>query len=139
MDKMSNIFRTVNILTGKTGRRNKAFSAVSEWAATLHEFLTSFGLYGSAELGTLLDKPGNAKFELVSITYNGRPVVSQSKALKGTEIPDLVAVIVDEAESIRRYLLNPVLQEIHLKKAVLNLRVDYEKLQATLNQFDLED
>lgn len=135
MNVFNTIVRTMNLLTGRTGRRHKVLRAISDWAVTLQDFLTHFELYGSTELGTLLDKSGDAKFALVGITHNGRPIISRSKVLKGTDLPDLVAVIVNGAENIRRYLMDPVLQQNNLNKSILNLRVDYEKLQAALDQF----
>ncbi len=139
MNAFDNVFRTVNILTGKTGRRNKALRAISEWATMIESFLTRFELDGPTELGTLLEKPGDAKFELVGITYNGRPIVSRARVFRGTGLPDLVAVIVNGAENIRRYLMDPVLQESNLTKAVLTLRADYERLRAALDQFADEE
>jgi hypothetical protein len=139
MKRMRNVFNTVNALTGKTGRQIKAMEAIGEWAGTVQTFLTCYDLYGSSELGTLLDKPGDAKFDLVGITYNGRPLVETAKAFKKTDLPELVEVVVNGAEAIRRYLINPTLQEAHLTQAVLNLRVDYERLQSEINRVIASD
>jgi len=134
MKRMRDMMNTVNALTGKTGRQLKAMEQISEWAATVQTFLTCYDLYGGGDLKTLLEKRGDAKFDLVGITYNGRPMVDTAKAFKKTELPELVEVVVNEAEAVRRYLIDPTLQEKHLNQAALNLRVDYERLQAEMNR-----
>jgi hypothetical protein len=139
MKSIRNVFNTMNALTGKAGRQVKALQAVNDWAVTVQTFLTRYDLYGSEELKTLIEKQGDAKFDLVGITYNGRAMADTAKAFKKTELPELVEVVVNGAEAIRRYLINPSLQADHLKQAVLNLRVDYERLQAELNRIIAED
>jgi hypothetical protein len=139
MPRMDDMRKTMDTLTGKRGRQNKAIDAAGEWVTTVQAFLTRYDLYGSSELGTLLEKPGDAKFDLVGITYNGRPLVGAARAFKKTELPELIEVVVNGAEAVRRYLINPALQETHLKQAVLNLRVDYERLQAEINRIIASD
>ena len=139
MKRMRNVFNTVNALTGKTGRQFKAMDAVNEWAATVQNFLTCYDIYGSEDLRTLLEKRGDAKFDLVGITYNGRPLMEAARAFKKTELPELVEVVVNGAEAVRRYLIDPELQESHLTQAVLNLRVDYERLQAEIDRIVASD
>lgn len=139
MKNLRNVFNTVNALTGKTGRQFKAMDKINEWAATVQAFLTNYDLYGAGELRTLLDKSGQAKFDLIGITHNGRPLVEQARAFKKTELPELVDVVVNGAEAIRRYLIDPRLQEAHLTQAVLNLRVDYERLQSEINRIVASD
>lgn len=138
-ERLRNVSRTFNMITGKTGRRIRALAEISEWSNTVQSFLTQYDLYGSDELGTLLEKDGDAKFDLVGITYKGKPMQKLAKILKDTEIPDLVAILVAGAESIRRYLMNPELQAVPLRKATLNLRLDYEKLKSAINEFPEED
>ena len=139
MKRMKDVMNTVDALTGKRGRQNKAIDAVSEWSAAVQTFLTRYDLYGSGELVTLLDKCGDAKFDLTGIIYNGREMVQTARAFKKTDLPELVEVVVNGAESIRRYLINPSLQESHLKQAVLNVRVDYERLQSEINRIIASD
>ena len=134
MKRLRDMVNTVNALTGKTGRQGKVLDAVREWAGAVQAFLTTYELYGNGNLDTLLEKRGEAKFDLVGITYNGRPLIDTAKAFKKTELPELVEVVVNGAEAVRRYLIDPALQESHLTQAALNLRVDYERLQAEINR-----
>ena len=133
-DSLEPVKKTFNMLTGKTTRQARAYRAISEWSETVHKFLTTYDLYGSHRLNTLIDKIGNAKFDLVGISHNGRPLVAQAKAFKGTSIPDNVEVILAGADSIRRYLIDPDLRQDHLSKAIVDLRVDYENLRESLER-----
>ncbi len=133
MKRMRDMMNTVNALTGKTGRQLKAMEQISEWADTVQTFLTHYDLYGSGDLKTLLQKSGDAKFDLIGITYNGRPLLETAKVFKKTELPGMVEGVVNEADAIRRYLIDPTLQEKHLTQSVLKLRVEYERLMAEIN------
>ncbi len=134
MTQFDSVKKSFNLFTGKTGRQAKAFRALSDWSATVHKFLTTYDLYGSHSLDTLLAKVGQAKFELVGITYTGRSMIDQSKVFKGTNIPDNVEVIVGGAEALRRYLIDPELRNEALNKAVTDLRVDYENLREAMEK-----
>ena len=130
--------RTMSNVSGRTGRRAKALDDLNDWAATVQSFLTSFDLYGANDLGSLLEKTGDAKFELVGISYNGRGLLNQVRQFRDTGAPDLMNDIIDGAESVRRYLISPKLQEPHLIRAVLNLRLNYEKYRSVLDQIEGE-
>ena len=139
MKGMRNVVNTMNALTGKTGRQIKALDTIVQWASAVQTFLTCYDLYGGNGLGTLLEKRGEAKVDLIGMAYNGRTLVDTAKAFKKTELPALVEVVITGVEAIRRYLIDPKLQEAHLNQAVLNLRVDYERLQAEINRIVASD
>ena len=134
MTQFDSVKKSFNLITGKTSRQSKIFRSLSDWAATVYRFLTTYDLYGSHSLDTLLSKVGQAKFELVGITYTGRSIINQAKIFKGTNIPENVEVITEGAEAIRRYLIDPELRHEALSQAVINLRVDYENLHEAMDK-----
>jgi len=136
MGQFDGLVRRLNTLTGKTARRNRKLRVVSEWVDTISHFLQTYGLQDEIQLEKLLDQPGNAKFDLVGITHNGRPLASEAGELKGTGIQELVAGIVERADAIRRYLIKPDLQEEHLVKTLGEFQEHYEKLQAAIDAYD---
>ena len=127
----------LNLLSGTTTRYNKALREVSEWSGTIQKFLTVFDLYGSSNLSLLLKNIGDAKFDLTAIAYKGRPLINMARKIKGQQISPLVSEILDSVENLRRYLLNPTLQNKKINETIINLRTSYEKLKDMLSKIEL--
>ena len=125
-----------NMVTGASGRHNKALRDIDEWAATVQKFLTTYDLYGNANFTVLLENVGNAKFDLTGLAYNGRPLVNEAKKIKGTDIADMLSDVITGIESLRRFLINPEMQSDNVNDSVDNLRVTYEKLQEAIDNTD---
>lgn len=136
MGQLDGVVRKINALTGRTARQNRKLQVISEWLETVTRFMEAYSLLGQEPLGTLLLKTGNAKFDLVGIIHNGRPVVNESKTLKESQFYDLIVAIVEGAESTRRYLIKPELQQEHLIRTIMELRDNHDKLQASIDGFD---
>jgi len=125
-----------NALTGASGRHNKALRVISDWLATVQKFLTGYSLYGNYDLDTLLQKRGDAKFDLTNMAYNGRPLVATAKNIKGADLTPLMQDIITYIEEIRRYLIDPSLQGDKIRESALNLRGTFEKLQDALSSVE---
>ena len=125
-----------NVVTGASGRHNKALRDVNDWAATVQKFLNTYEIFGSSSYTMLLDNVGSAKFDLTGIAYNGRPVIDIAKKIKGADVPQMITDVIASVENLRRFLIHPDKQEEKVDDSVDNLRTSYEKLQETISQID---
>jgi hypothetical protein len=137
MVKKESISGIFNVVTGASGRHNKALRDVNDWAATVQKFLNTYELYGSSSYTALLDNVGSAKFDLTGIAYNGRPVIDIAKKIKGADMPAIITDVINSLENLRRFLIHPDKQEEKVDDSVDNLRTSYEKLQDTISHIDL--
>ena len=134
MGRFDNVLRKVNMVTGKTSRNLKSLDKISDWAASVQKFLDYYRIINDNPMGILLEKTGNAKFDLVGIIHNGRPVIDQARSLKG-DIQDLTISILENVESIRRYMIEPQLQEQHLVRTLKELVANQELLLSAIDKF----
>jgi hypothetical protein len=134
MGKMGSMF---NRLTGAAARHNQALSDVRDWAVTVEKFLVGYGLMDeSAGLDLLLGNGGDAKFDLTGLSYTGRRLALRSGDIRHKKVPPLVADIINDVESIRRYLMNPSLQSEKLAETATALRSSFRTLQDTLAEIE---
>lgn len=132
MGKMKSILNTFNLLSGITSRHNRSLREVNDWTEGIKSFLTTYDLYGKPGFDTLLKNIGEAKFDLTSIAYNGRPLVARAKNIKTEGITTQVKDLVDTLESLRRYLMKPSIQSERLAQGIRNLRASFETLRDAL-------
>jgi hypothetical protein len=137
MGKKEAISGMFNVVTGASGRHNKALREVNDWAATVQKFLNTYELFGSSSYTALLDNVGSAKFDLTGIAYNGRPVIDIARKIKGADVAQMISDVIASVENLRRFLIHPDKQEEKVDDSVDNLRASYEKLQETISQIDL--
>ncbi len=100
----------------------------------MQELLTTYELNEGTNCKKLLQNTGEAKLDLTAIYYNGRSLVDKAAIFKDREISKFIAFIVDEAESIRRYLMNPSLQIDRLRTGVHNLYSSFGSLRDELSR-----
>jgi hypothetical protein len=136
MVKKESITSAFNVVTGVSGRHNKALREVDEWAATVQKFLTTYDLYGNSSYDVLLENVGTAKFDLTGIAYNGRPLIDTAKKIKGTDMPSLISEVITCVENLRRFLIHPDNQEEKVDSSVDNLRAAYEKIKEAISQLE---
>lgn len=136
MIKKDSITGMFNVVTGASGRHNKALRDVEEWAASVQKFLTTYDLYGNSSYAVLLDNVGSAKFDLTGIAYNGRPLINTARKIKGTDMESVVSDVITGMENLRRLLIEPYKQEETVDDSVHYLRIAYEKLRDTISQLD---
>jgi hypothetical protein len=129
---MSSLKSRLNVLTGASTRHNKALREINDWTEAIQSVLTSYDLYGNSGPDTLLSKSGQAKFDLTSLSYKGRPLIERAGKIKGPEITKLIHDVVDCVESLRRLMIHPSLQMERVKQGTVNLRSSYEKLHDAL-------
>jgi len=134
VSKIKAISRTFNLLSGRTGRYNRTLRIIKEWSAKVQALLETYELYEGSDFKKLLKNTGEAKFDLTAIAYNGRPLVARAVKIKDKEILKSIADLVDEVESIRRYLMNPSIQVERLGQGIHNLRSSFELLQNALSK-----
>ena len=134
MGQFDSVVRRVNKLTGRTSRHLKALNLVADWAESVQHFLEAYKLLDSESIEALLESPSKAKFDLVGVIYNGRPIPERSRSLG--EIPQFVSSIVEKAEAVRRYLIEPVLQEEHLVRTLGEIRSTQESLLKAIDEYD---
>ena len=137
MSKKESISSMFNVVTGASGRHNKALHEVDDWAATVQKFLNTYELFGSPSYTLLMDNVGSAKFDLTGIAYNGRPVIDTARKIKGSDVSAMVSEIIAGVETLRRFLIHPDKQEEKVNDSVNSLRASYEKLKETISQMNL--
>jgi len=132
MGRFDNIKRRVNDLTGTASRKNYKLRDISDWLVLVSAFLQTYDLSVEKPLGNLLENTGNAKFDLIGIIHNGRPMINKASEFKNFDMPELINNIIEKADAIRRYLINPKLQEEHLIRTLGEFRENYNKLQTII-------
>jgi hypothetical protein len=134
MSRMGSIF---NRMTGAAARHNRALGEVKDWAAVVERFLVGYGLIeDGGDLGLMLGNSGDAKFDLTGIAYTGRGLVARSREVKDKRVAPLLAVMVNNVENIRRYLMTPSIQEENLIEKVAELRASFQTLHAVLAEIE---
>jgi hypothetical protein len=108
--------------------------SIKDWAGTVQDWLTTYGLDEGADFKTLLKNAGDAKFDLTGIAHKGRPLIGKAAKIKEKGIASLITSIVIEVENIRRYLMNPSIQLESLREDIPNLRSLFETLQHLLEK-----
>jgi len=137
MGKLTKVVNTFNNLTGVNGRHNKALSEVSEWTTRVQDVLSRYGLLETgADFDALLQKVGEAKVDLTSLTYNGHTVVRTARAIRSAEVSPLVGKVVEELEEVRRALINPSFIKVGLEKSVPGLQTSFQEMQSTLSRLE---
>jgi hypothetical protein len=126
------IWEFIKRLLGFNARHNRVLDEVKDWTKTVARFLAKYGLDESDATDKLLEESGDVKFELTEIVYKGRPLVSRARKLTDKEVLLMLAEIIEHAESLRRYLISPVLQRERLDRAAIDLRSSLETLKKTL-------
>jgi len=126
----------MKVIAGVSTQHNRALRDVRDWAVTIREFLYVYNLYGNYSLNSLSKNIGDMKFDLIAITYKGRPLIKAARKIKGKEISPLIVKLDDSLENFRRVLINPTLRSTKLNEAVLGLRMSFDELQDTLTDLD---
>ena len=129
---MSSLKSRLNVLTGASTRHNKALREINDWTEAVQNVLTSYDLHGNSGPDTLLSKSGQAKFDLTSLAYKGRPLIERAGRIKGPDISPLLHDVVDCVESLRRLMIHPSMQMERVNQGTVNLRSSYEKLHDAL-------
>jgi len=136
MSRLRALLEAMKVLTGISTQHNKALRDVRDWAVTIREFLHLYDLYGNNSLNSLSKNIGDVKFDLISITYKGRPLIKAARKIKGKDISPLIVKLDDSLENFRRVLINPALRATKLNEAVLGLRMSFEELHDALTDLD---
>ncbi|MFC1942580.1 hypothetical protein ACFLWU_05115 [Chloroflexota bacterium] len=128
----------VNVFTGASTRHNRALNEVRDMAETVQGFLTTYNLYGNADLKSLFENIGDAKFDLTAIAYRCRLLIKTSTSIKSGKVSIGVNELFDSIENLRRIMSNPALLDTKLEEAVLGLRVSFEKMQDALSDIEFK-
>ena len=137
MGGLKGLLDTYNSLTGRSGRHNNALRDVTEWLATIQEFLKEYDLQEEgSNLDSILENIGKVKFELTTTKYRSSGIIKTASNIKGLKISPLISEIVDELEDFRRALINPALGHTILIKVISELRNSFEKLRDAISQIE---
>jgi hypothetical protein len=134
--RLKTLSNTFNLLTGISGRHNRALRDVRDWAITVQMFISEYNLYDSTDFNSLLTNSGKAKFDLTAIAYKARPLIKRAKKIKSTDVLSLITELNDNIENMRRILLNRALQENKLNTIVPSLCDSFEKLSETISDIE---
>ena len=119
-------------MTGVSTQHNRALRDVKDWATTVREFLSTYGLNGDYSPDSLSDNIGDMKFDLTAIAYKGRPLSKAAKKIRGKQISPMIVKLDESLENLRRVLVNPTMRANKLDEAVAGLRLSSEELQNAL-------
>jgi hypothetical protein len=134
MSRMGSIF---NRMTGVAARHNRALGEVKDWASVVERFLVGYGLMeDGSDLGLMLGNSGDAKFDLTGIAYTGRGLTARSGEIRDKRVAPLLAVMVNNVENIRRYLMTPSIQAENLAEKVAELRASFQTFRAVLAEIE---
>lgn len=136
MVRFKALLEAMKVIAGVSTQHNRALRDIKDWAITIQEFLYVYNLYGNYSLKSLSQRIGDLKFDLIAITYKGRPLIKAARKIKGKDVAPLIVKLDDSLENFRRVLINPALQGTKLNEAVLGLRMSFEELQDTLTDLD---
>ena len=137
MGGLKGLLDTYNSLTGRSGRHNNALRDVTEWLATIQEFLKEYDLQEEgSNLDSILENIGKVKFELTTTIYRSSGIIKTASNIKSLKISPLISEIVDELEDFRRALINPALGHTILIKVISELRNSFEKLRDAISQIE---
>ena len=123
MKWIDSIITAFNRFTGITARRVKAQRNASDWLETVDQFIKAYAIeQDNVDMEKILGKSGDIKFELTTLTYNGRELLGRSGNLRNNAAVEVIAEIVDNLDRIRRYMFSPALQKERLRQALVKLR-----------------
>ena len=137
MGKLTGFRDTLNSLTGINRRHNRALRDVTDWSATLQEFLSRYNLpEGSTNFDSIFENIGEVKIDLTTITYRTRDIIKTAKNLKGAMISPLIEEILRELEDIRRALINPDLGRAIINRLIPELHESFRKLRDAISEIE---
>ena len=135
MDKLKTISNTFNSLTGRSGRHNRALRDTTGLLAEIQGFYSNYNLQEkSADLKSLSENIGYAKFDLTNLTHHIRPMIKTSKDITGVKVSPIIEEILNQLEDFRRALINPALRKSHLQKVTSELHESVTSLQDKLSE-----
>lgn len=135
MTRFRSVVNTVNLLTGATSRHNKALRGLHDWVDAVRDFLSVYRLYEQPG-AYMLEKSGDAKFDLTSMIYKARSLPVVVKNIKAEGLEDCFAEVTEALEVLRRVLMNQTLQASKLGESSSRLLESFEKLRDKLADVD---
>ncbi len=133
MKWIDSIVTAFNRITGITARRVKAQRSANDWLETVNQFIKTHAIeQDNVDMEKILGKSGDIKFELTTLTYSGRELLTQAGNLRNILAVELISEIVDTLDRIRRYMFSPALQKERLRQALLKLHSSAGELQKFL-------
>jgi hypothetical protein len=123
-----------NRLSGATARRNRALRHTSDFTEAIKKFLTSYDQYENVDINRFLEKSSEIKFDVSVLAHSGRSVAKLAVSLKNKPAVLLIDEIVENMESVRRYLFSPSAQKEKLRQALIKLRTSSEELQKFITE-----
>jgi hypothetical protein len=131
-----NLFDSIKIifnrLSGATARRSRALRHANDFTEAIKKFLTSYDQYENVDVNQFLEKSSEIKFDVSVLVHSGRSVARQAGSLKNKPAVLLIDEIVENMESVRRYLFSPSAQKDKLRQALIKLRTSGEELQKNI-------
>jgi hypothetical protein len=136
MGKLRAFLDTFNSLAGISAQHNKALRDVKDWAENLQKFLSAYNLDERAIFNSLVERVGEVKVELVTLTHRARTLTKTAKNIKGKKVSPIIKEIITSLETLRVTLINPHMYDEMLSKDILILYTSYKKLQNTLSEIE---
>jgi hypothetical protein len=134
VDKLTSVLNTINSLTGVNRRHNLALRDVTDWLATMKEFLSRYRLTEeSNNFDSIIKNIGEAKFDLTNITYRTGDIIKTAHKVKGAMISPIIEKILQVLEGIRRALINPTLSRTIIEKHMFELHEALRQLQDAIS------
>ena len=126
LDKLINWF---NWFTRKNQRHNRALHSIIDLLGYIEEFFAKYRLQEKGfDLRLILENIGQARIDVVAITYNTRTRIKIAKDIMSKDVPPLLEEVYNDLEEVKRALFIPKLGSIALGKRFRNLHESFKKL-----------
>ena len=136
MGKLTVFLDTVNSLTGRSKRHNRALRDIIDLSKTIQEFILRYHLQEKGPaFDFLFENIGLAKIELTTIIYQARTIVTTVKTVKGKNISPSLMEVHSDLEEVRRALIEPTVSRV-LEKSAYKLCTSFKKLNDAISEIE---
>lgn len=127
----------INLFTRKNERHNRALSDIMDLSGAIEEFFTKYRLQeNSSDFTGIFENIGQARIDIVTITYQTRTRIKIAKDIKGQDLPPLLEEVHNDLEEVKRGIFNPKLGSIILGEAVFKLYESFKKLRDAISSIE---
>ncbi len=124
----------INLFTGKNERHNHALSDIRDLSGAIEKFFAKYRLQeNSSDFRSIFENIGQARIDIVTITYQTRTRIKIAKDIKGKDLPPLLEEVHNDLEEVKKGIFNPRLGSVILGKAVFKLYESFQKLLDALS------
>lgn len=135
MGRLTGFVAAVNLFTGRSSRHNRALRDITDFTATIQDFLQRYRLQDeSPDFRFESEDLGTVKVELTTITYHLHPLIRTAKSIMGREVAPVLQEVHNDLEEVRRALINPLRGNTNPGEALAKLRISFQELTNIISE-----